>query len=179
MCTPSYIANLPVDAATGALLNVQYDHHETHDGCHFFYTDKFTLASAGTQVYLLTTPNTTKWAHIIFSLTGSAITQADLYEGADRTGVLAQTISNSNRNSATAATLLVHKNISGGTTDGSLIWTMNSGAATNQSRSPLSADRNNEIILKQNTKYLIRFTSGTNDNLCNIQLQWYEHVNKA
>lgn len=37
----------------------------------------------------------------------------------------------------------------------------------------------NEVILKQNSKYLIRFTSGTADNLCNLLLEWYEHTNSV
>lgn len=171
-----YVSNLTKDAYSNSLEIIDFEHHEVHDGNHFFYTDAFTLASAGTQYYMLTTPNTTKWTHLTFCGTGSAITQIELYESGDRTGTLAQTISNNDRNSATAATLVVHKNISGGTTDGNLIWIIKSGSATNQSRSPLVALRQNEIILKQNTKYLIKFTSGTNDNLCNLQLEWYEKV---
>lgn len=40
------------------------------------------------------------------------------------------------------------------------------------------ADENEEIILKQNTKYILRVTSGTNGNLTNLYLSWYEHTNK-
>jgi len=33
-------------------------------------------------------------------------------------------------------------------------------------------------FMKQNTKYLIRITSGTAGNLTNLALTWYEHTNK-
>lgn len=78
----------------------------------------------------------------------------------------------------TAATITIHKGTSGGSTDGTLIWQRKSGAAAQQSRSGMEASRSAEKILKQNTKYIIRITSGTNDNLTNIQLDWYEHTNR-
>jgi len=43
----------------------------------------------------------------------------------------------------------------------------------------MEAGRNAEKVLKQGTKYLIRITSGTASNLTNVQLDWYEHVNKT
>ncbi len=168
-----------IDVSTHSLQVIDYAHHEIHAGSHFFYTDKVTLASAGTQDYLITTPDTAKYAHLIFMATGSAITTVDIYEGSDKTGTSAQTARNSNRNSSTEATTTIHKGTSGGTTDGTLIWTMQSGSATSQSRAGLTTDRNEEIVLKRNTKYIIRFTSGTAANLCNLQLDWYEHTDKS
>ena len=171
---------LGVDTSTRARTTIEYEHHEIHEGDHYFYTNSNVIASAGTQVFLLTTPDTAKWAHMTFVATGSAITQVDLYEAGDRVGDTAQTARNSNRNSLNAAGLVIHKGVTGaGSTDGTLIWTIKSGAATQQSRAATIAQRNNEIILKQNTKYLIRFTSGTADNLTNLQLEWYEHTDKT
>lgn len=167
-----------VDNTTHTLQIIDYEHHEIHAGSHFFYTDSVTLASSGTQDYLITTPNTTKWAHFIFLASGSAITQIQIYEGTDKSGTTPQTVFNSNRNSATVSTVTIHKGTSGGSTDGTLIWQRKSGAATQQSRSGMEATRNAEKILKQNTKYIIRITSGTADNLTNLQLDWYEHTNK-
>ena len=167
-----------VDNTTHTLQIIDYEHHEIHAGSHFFYTDSVALASAATQDYLITTPNTTKWAHLIFSASGSAVTQVQIYEGSNKTGTTPQTVFNSNRNSLTEATVTVHKGTSGGSTDGTLIWQRKSGAATQQSRSGMESSRNAEKILKQNTKYIIRITSGTDGNLTNIQLDWYEHTNK-
>ena len=168
-----------VDSATRSLQLIDYAHHEIHTGSHFFYTDSVLLASAGTQDYLITTPDTTKWAHMIIVPDGSAITQFQLYEATDKTGTTAQTVQNRNRNSVTAAGVTVHKGVSGGSTDGTLIWQYKGGAATGvSSRSSANVTRNNsEIVLKQNTKYILRITSGTNDNLTNVMLDWYEHTN--
>lgn len=165
-----------IDSNTHSLQTVDYEHHEIHSGNHFLYADSVTIGNAGTQVYLLTTPNTTKWCHLTFSATGSAITQIQFYEGADRVGTTLQTTFNNNRNSLITAGMTVHKDISAGTTDGVLIYQLKSGSSVGASRSPSIAERGHELILKQNTKYLLRFTSETADNLCNLQLGWYEHT---
>lgn len=166
------------DKGTRAINTIDYAHHEIHSGSHFMYTDCLPLASAATQDYLITTPNTTKWSHMSFEVQGSAITALDVYEATDKTGTTLQTIFNNDRNSATTSVNTIHKGVSGGTTDGTKIWCYKSGAATQQSRSGASSDQASEIILKQNTKYIIRITSGTNDNLVNLALEWYEHVNR-
>ena len=174
-----HLVDLRADNSTYVLEVIDYAHHEVHAGSHFMYTDAVTLASAGTQDYLITTPNTTTWAHMTFALDGSAITQWQLYEGADKDGTTPQTVGNNNRNSATAATTTVHKGTSGGTTDGTLLWLYKGGSATQQSRSGTDSGNTQEIILKQNTKYILRVTSGTADNLTNVKLEWYEHVSKT
>jgi len=164
-----------IDPATRALVVIDFEHHEIHDGDHFFYTDLNTLGSAGTVAYLLTVPVTSKSIHMTFSATGSAITQVDLYEDSDRVGTTVQTARNSDRNSSNVSELVIHKAVSAGTTDGTLIWTMKSGSTGGSSRQGMTAGRSSEIILKNNTKYLLVFTSGTADNLTNLQLEWYLH----
>lgn len=167
------------DSTTGSLKTIDYSHHEVHDSSHFFYKDIATLAANASTSYLIQTPDTTKWAHLTFSATGSAITQADLYEGGDLSGTGArQVIVNNNRNSNTASGLTIWDSCVDGTTNGTLIYAIKSGASAGASRSPGIAERSNEIILKQNTKYLLRVTSGTNDNLTNLLLEWYEHTNR-
>lgn len=37
----------------------------------------------------------------------------------------------------------------------------------------------NEVILKQNTTYLFRFTSTANSNAITFCGEWYEHVSKT
>lgn len=43
----------------------------------------------------------------------------------------------------------------------------------------MEATHQGEKILKQGTKYILRITSGTADNLTNVQIDWYEHINKT
>ena len=168
-----------LDLSTHTLQMIDYAHHEIHAGSHFMYTDHVPLNSGNSQDYLITTPNTTKWSHMIFALDGSAITQFELYEGADRIGSVAQTVGNNNRNSSVTATVTIHKGTAGGTTDGTRIHYYQGGSATGVSRGLSSTRNDDEIVLRQNTKYILRVTSGTNGNLTNVQLSWYEHTNKT
>lgn len=171
-----YISGHAIDEITGAVIAIDYSHHEIHEGNHFMYTDAVELDSAATQDYMITTPNTTKYAHMVFVMDGSAITQWQLYESGDRTGTTGQTISNSDRNSTNAATVTIHKGTSAGTTDGNVIHLYKGGSDTNQSRSGAKERNEEEIILKANTKYILRVTSGTDNNLTNVRLSWYEHT---
>lgn len=164
-----------LDEMTRAIQYIDFAHSTVHQGDHFIYTDAVTLNNGSAQDYLLTVANTTKWPHMVFSLDGSAITQFELYEGTDKTGVAAQTLGSSNRNSTTMPGLTIHKGTAGGTTDGNRIHFYKGGTATNQSRSDSTAgNHEEEIILEQNTKYILRVTSGTDGNLTNVMLSWYE-----
>lgn len=167
-----------LDRATHTLQTIDYAHHEIHAGSHFMYHDCITLANNGTQDYLITTPDSDKWPHLSFEVNGSAITAIDLYEETDKDGTTLQTIFNNDRNSENDSVITIHKGVSGGTTDGTKIWCHKSGSATQQSRSGANSEQASEIILKQDTKYILRITSSTNDNLINLALEWYEHTNK-
>jgi len=173
------IQPIQLDRATYALMTIDYAHHEIHAGSHYFFQASHEIASAGTIVYMITTPDTDKYAHFIYIIDGTAILQVDFYEAGNRTGTTAQTIVNSDRNSANTSGLLIHLGVSSGTTDGTIIKTYKGGSATAQSRTGPTTRNDSELILKRNTKYLIRLTSGTNNNLCNVKFEWYEHTNKT
>jgi len=168
-----------IDLVTHMLQAIDHAHHKAHEGAHFFYTDSVAIDSGVSQDYLITAPDTAKWSHLGFEFDGTAITSLVLYEGADRDGTALQVIVNNNRNSATAATTTVYKGTSGGTTDGTAIYRHAGGTATSAERNGINEGSGQEIILKQNTKYLLRITSGTNGNLTNLRLEWYEHTNKT
>ena len=164
-----------LDGITRDLVVVDEPHNEIHEGDNYRYCDPTTLASGVSQDYLITTPNTAKWAHFTFHADGSDITSVFLYEGSDKTGTTAQTVFNSNRNSTNTAGVTVLKGTSGGTTDGTLLCSYSSGV---KEKLGASTDHNSEWVLKQNTKYLLRITSGAVGNKCNINLSWYEHTNE-
>lgn len=170
---------LRLDKATNSIQTIDYSHHEIHTGSHFFVTDYQTINSAASVDWLITTPNTTRWAHLTFEVQGSAVTTIALYEGADRTDSSALTAINNDRNSATTATVTVHRGVAGGSTDGTAIWQSSGGAATQQFRAGAENREEAEIILKQNTKYVLKVTSGTAGNICAVKLRWYEHINLA
>lgn len=159
-----------------SFIGIDFAHHELHEGEHFYYQDPITLGSAATQDYLITTPNTDKLAHMIRILDGTAVTTFELFEGSDRTGTTLQTARNRYRDNATAAGVTIHKGTSGGATDGTSIAKYSSGTASGAVARNPTADRGSvELILKKDTKYILRVTSGTAGNLINVLLDWYEH----
>lgn len=167
---------LRLDKATNTMQTIDYAHHEIHAGSHFFVTDYQTINSGNSVDWMGTTPDTTKWGHMLFDIGGSAITTIQLYEGGDRVGTIPLTAYNSNRNSGTLAAITAHRGTGGGTTDGVLIFQASGGAASGNYRIPISARQDDEIILKRNTKYILRITSGTNGNIVTVKYSWYEHT---
>ncbi len=168
-----------LDKATNTIQTIDHSHHEIHAGSHFFVTDYQTIGSAASVDWLIVTPDTTKWAHLTFEVQGTAITTAALYEGSDRSGTTGLTEVNNDRNSATAATVAVYRGVNGGTTDGTAIWQSSGGSAVGSFRGGADNRQEAEIILKRNTKYVLKVTSGTASNICAVKLRWYEHTNIA
>ena len=65
------------------------------------------------------------------------------------------------------------------TTDGTLLSGQSFGVAGNQNKSKSGgAKREQEIILKQNTKYIFRVTSNGAGNIVSYRAEWYEHTPK-
>lgn len=156
-------------------------HSHIHSGHRFFYSELVTLALAAVRDILLVTPDTINWAHFTeLSIAGNKETNVKVYEGtttsADGTGL---TEINRNRNSATVSTtVLTHTPTI--TDVGALIFEVQFGEATGpaSSRAGGAGATRQEVILKQNTKYLIRITSAANDNDISNFFDWYEHTNE-
>jgi len=171
-----------LDTSTHTIQTIDYAHHEVHAGSHYYLTYPFTLAATtDTQDFIIDTPNTTKWAHMIWDLGGSAITEVWVYEGTTVTSTDAITTFNNNRNSTETADVVIYNAgaIVSSTDDGTLIWHSKSGASSQQSRQSMKAGNAEEIILKQNSNYRVHYETGTATNLCNLKLEWYEHTDRT
>ena len=175
---------LKVIPENGGLLTLPPILGATFRGKQFFYTEAFELAATTDQKdYIIKTPDTTKWCHLIFTAEGSAITEVMLFEDTqyESTDGTELTVFNNNRNSTDAnTTLLYETSVPVTSTDsGTRIHWNKSGSATNQSKNSGETQRGDEIFLKQNTQYRLFIGSGSADNLCNIVLHWHEHTNSA
>ncbi len=175
--------NMKKDPATGTLQTIDYVHHEVHDGRHFtFSAYDNDLDTDGVIEYILTTPDTTRWSHIVFTFFGALETLFELYETTTHALGALQTSYNNDRNSSNTAGMTIHAN--GGTgADGTLIDAVSvgvdDGGGANRVAGGGASRGDQEWILKQNTKYLVRVKSGTDNNNCSLILSWYEHINKA
>jgi hypothetical protein len=166
-----------LDTVTHTLQTIDYAHHEIHGGSTFHVNDVIAMTNAQVVDYLITTPNTARWAHLGYEIdpldSGIAL---GIFEGADRVGTTALIAYNRDRNSATTATTTMHRGHSAGTTDGVQIVTRRTGTKTIGASTGDSTER----IMKQNTKYIFRVTNlSAQTNNVSLRWFWYEHTNKT
>jgi hypothetical protein len=170
-----------IDKYTHATTIIEYEHHEIHDGYHYFYTDYDSeVDTAGPKYYRLTTPNTTKWIHLVVTLYSEGVGTWQIFENptVNAAGTTATTFNN-DRNSTNAAGIVIAYDATS-TADGTLIATYRTGSGTTgPSRVGSDTSRNREIILKQNEDYFIKFTPDADNAKTKLELDWYEHVNRA
>lgn len=173
---PNDITRSPeFDPIFKAPIGIDVAHHEIHEGDTFTFCDVVALGNGGIQDYIITTPNTAKWAHLGYMIDfndGAGI--FEMFEATDKVGTTLQTAYNRERNSAKVSTTTIHKDQTGGTTDGTKICMRRSGSGKTLSGTVGSGS---ERVLKQNTKYIVRLTNATTStNNVSVELDWYEHT---
>ena len=170
-----------VDRATKATTTINYAHHEIHDGSHYYIKGYVELDTDADIDFCITTPDSTKWGHMLFSISGTSITTIEIYEGSTySTAGSAVTAINNNRNSTNTSVMSIASERSI-TALGTKISASKFGTATNPGN-PLaggSAAREDEVILKQNTSYTFRIISGADGNTIDYRANWYEHTSKG
>lgn len=164
-----------LDKATDCQIGVDFQHHEIHEGDSFSVCDyALSQASAAVIAFIITTPNTTRWSHMLFRCYSSAGATIEVHH--TPTGVVggtALTPLNNNRNSATAATLAFLKDPTSITSYG----TRMEGFVASGAKASGHLERPDEWVLKQNTVYSVKITSLGNTNDISWEFKWYEHTN--
>ena len=172
---------LRLDKATNTIQTIDYEHHEIHAGSHFLYYDYDAEVDTGApKYYRITTPDTTKWAHMVFTLYSEGVGTWQLFENptVNAAGTTATTFNN-DRNSLTAATTVVAYDATS-TADGTQIKVWRTGTGTTApSRVGSEARSGIEIIMKQNEDYFLKFTPDSDNAKIKLQMSWYEHINIA
>lgn len=152
----------------GAQAAIDFEHSKIHDGDHYFYADYHTLTGNGTIDFVIAVDGCCN--HFTYSVNsdqaGFSFTS---YEGVTaNTNGTTVAIHNNNRESAHTTCTVCQINPTGiSTTGATLLRRGYAGTAANPSqRSGGSVSRDQEAILRPDTKYLIRITnlsSATND----------------
>lgn len=170
-----------LDTSTHSIQTIEYEHHEIHAGSHFFYYDYDNdVDTAAPKYYRITTPNTTKWSHIQFILSSEGAGTWQLFENPtiNAAGTTA-TVFNNDRNSLTAATLVVAFDATT-TSDGTQIKVWRTGSGTTApSRVGTESRSSVEVILKQSEDYVLKFTPDADNCKTKVEMLWYEHTNKT
>ena len=164
---------------------MDYAHHEVHSGSHFTYTytdADFDIADA--VEFLIVAPDTTRWPHMVIDVDAALDTIVQLYENtaaAGHTINAAQPVYNNNRNSATVNTTTVNTHNDDGA-DGTLIFAsafgISTGGGANKITGGGATRGEQEWVLKQNYKYTLKVTSGTDDSSMSMKLSFYEHTDR-
>ncbi len=168
---------LVLDATSGKLTAIEYEHSQIHEGNMFTVLEVTDLTNAAVRDILAVSPDTLKWAHLVWEIEHELETLIQFYRGTTYSDIGTEVDSlNRNGNSTNNATTKVYHTPT--ITDvGTLIGTIQQG----DGKKAGGSDRlSNEFILKQNTSYLIRITNLTaSNNLIATKLNWYERISKG
>ena len=180
LATSDDVAAAAVDGVTTALKVIDNAHHEIHEGGSFLMSHTATVGDGSVSELLIITPDTDKFAHMVFDVSATGQTDVDLYKGTAKTaGTAIPTLINHNLNSAIANTTLITHTPAGsgdGTKIATAIFGLDLGTGANRRISGGSTGGRNELVLERDTAYLFRVTSGTTGNRITILLDWYEHT---
>ena len=167
-----------IDSVTESQIVIDNSHHEIHDGVRFFHQESYSLVKSGTIDHLIVTPDTSNWCHMVIGINNTlASIEVILYEDtvASANGT-EDAVFNRNRNSATVNTTLLFTAPT--ITDVGVRLTENV-LGTGKNTPGGEAMDAEEIMLKQNTKYLLRISEpGIANTQVNLTFDWYEHINK-
>lgn len=163
-----------LDGLTDKPTILDYEHHEIHAGSHFFICDyDDSMALNDTIQFVVTTPNTETWLHMTLDFASTLGATFEIYEGASNVvGGTTVTPLNNNRNSTNTSVATIIKDPTSITTG-----TRIAGYLAGANRVSGVNSRERELILKQNTTYLFKFTSTANSNTITFCGEWYEHLN--
>jgi len=170
-----------LDESTSSINIIDYAHHKIHDGDAFTVCD--TVACDTTTVkWMIVTPATTVYSHLIFELSCTGEATYLVTGDADRAAGTALTAVNRRRvGTPAASTTTVSRTPTGGTTDGATILFSKRAGITGGGSKAIegsSARDLNEWILKANTKYVISITTYA-AVYATMQIDWYEHTDIA
>lgn len=179
-----YQLNTRVDASTHATTTIEYEHHEIHGGSHYFVNGSVTLTIDDVYDIRITTPSSTKQAHMLYHVTTDSETDIYMYEDVAITnagtaipsynnyraslnssglvfdGILNESTALANADTNLAGSVALTHRISGDGKDGGIVT------------------RNDELILIPSTIYCKRFIASAAGYI-NWKFQWYEHTDKV
>ena len=175
--THSYITDdgvrfCALDKTFKALLSIDVEHHEIHDGSSYQVTAFATGVGSGSiaDFFGITPANVD--CHFVFSVSGSGELEFALYEGATvSSNGTPMSVINRNRKSIKTSTMQAfHTPTVTGV--GTLLESGYFGTGKTVGGSNHS---DTEMILKNNTNYLVRITSRSSANNISGKFMWYEH----
>ena len=151
--------------------------HLLNEGYAFSATD-IEEKNTGIQYWVFQTPDSDKRVHMVIDIAATSEVRFDMYAGTDREGVDEISIINVNQNSSNTSDSMFWANITGGTTDGTLIYSKRTGASRPAGTVAPGADRSFAAwIFEPNKKYLMKAET-FNTSFVSIHLEFLETINE-
>lgn len=161
-----------IDVLTFGLVTIDTEHHEVHEGNHFYFCDYQLNNTSGAVINLsVTTPSSGKRPHVAFTVFSSLGATIEVYNGATVTGGTTITPLNNMHGSAITSALAVKLNPTI-----TVAGTRRSGYLAGAGRQAGIASRSEENILAYSTTYVFKITSLANSNDISWCFEWYEHT---
>lgn len=169
----------PIDTITGAVISVDTEHHEIHEGevaiVSYKSPDASPIADNGTISFLIQT--STRAAHIIARSAFGGDFEIEIYEGTTFTGGTgtAMTVYNKNRYKALPAGYATVRRDVTVTLAGTLLFNFFAPGGSGGVTAGADANTRDEWIFAPGTNYLIRITNraGTQQP-GSLAIEWYE-----
>lgn len=163
-----------MDAYGGNVISAMYEHY-INKGNHFFFTDYDTdVDIVAPKYWRFTTPASTKRAHIVFEVTVSGSALIQLYENPTITVAgTGLTLRNSDRNSATASTMLAYYDPTV-TVDNVLLFSRLASGAGTVFVPSYEAGQSRKLILLANEDYVIKVTAVADNTEVGINCAFVE-----
>ena len=166
----------PIDATTGAVQGIEWEHSRIHSGRGFMYVDKVDNLSNGASFYWLLDNPADNYAHLrlIHFVSDGAPAEFFLFEAPTVTGNGTQgSPKNCNRASANAANLDVYRGATVSADGEQLDFGLIPGTRTTGGSGGDGVET--EWILDPSTKYVVKFTNASGGAVdAGLRLFWYE-----
>jgi len=173
---------LGIDKSSYAILTIDYEHHEIHDGDHYNVRGDTTITSSGgSTCFYLFTPNGSKWTHLVFEVYSDNLVDYKEQINCLASGATLLPIYNCNLNSTNVYMGSLITSPLDVTNSGTVSATGFFGAAgQNPNVKGVQGERgrDTEIILKSGTGYIWTFKAGGNNTKLGWDAEWYEHTDK-
>lgn len=180
--------NPRVDGSTRSTIDIDYFHHEIHAGDAYFISGTTTIGSGVTSALSFAVPVTAKTPHLTLNVSAANVTNVYLMENTRYKQVNTNLVSgatpyNHDRNSintsgCTIGWMPAWSNLQTGyTVSGTTLISVAFGSSgIGQTGIGGQFERENELILKSGTTYVMIFSSSAAGNTIGYALNWYEHT---
>ena len=164
---------LTIDSTFRVPIVIDVEHHEIHEGDHYFIKGQADI-STNLTYFMFVTPDTTTRIHARSHIATEGEFVVEIFEGGtvsangtELTGI------NNERDSTNVATLVTYANPTV-TGDGDFLWGARTGAGKDAT---VSLGQGYEIVVKRNETYIFKITKiGVQTLWVDSDFWWYEHA---